>query len=129
MPARLNILQRFSIFTLFWVAILSFVTGASLVYYLEKNMVEREGTVTTDLVRTMVKELLTPQDFASSVPSHTRFTEVFQSILKLPEIVSIKAFDIEGKIIWADLEAFIGIKPVLNLDLQRAILGEKVVTL
>lgn len=129
MPARLNILQRFSIFTLFWVAILSFVTGASLVYYLEKNMVEREGTVTTDLIRTMVKELLTPQDFTSAIPSHTRFTEVFQSILKLPEIVSIKAFDTEGNIVWADIEGFIGLKPAMNLELQRAILGEKVVIL
>lgn len=105
------------------------MTGAALVYYLEKNMVEREGTITTDLVRTMVKELLTPQDFTSGVPSHTRFTEVFQSILKLPEIVSIKAFDTEGNVIWADLEAFIGIKPPINLELKRAILGEKIVIL
>lgn len=129
MFARLNIIQKFSIFSLLWVIFFVIISGVVLAYHLESTMIEREGSVTSDFVKTMVDERLISEDFKSVSPSQRRFTNLFKAILLIPDIVAINAYDKDGKIIWSDFEEIIGRKSIDNIELEKAILGDNLFVL
>lgn len=129
MYAKLNIIQRFSILSLFWVLLFVLVSGSLLVHHLERNMLERDGAITTSFIRARVKEQLSGSDFSFPSPSRKRLDDVFLELQRIPEIVSIKAYDTSGTVIWADIEGLIGQKSLQNMELHKAQRGETVVVL
>ncbi len=126
MSKRVNIIQKFSILSLFWVVFFVIASGVVISYYLEKNMVEREGSITSDFVSAQVKEHLLPEDFTPSPPSHKRFHEVFNEIRKTPEIISIEAYDTNRTLVWSDLD--VNVEGQNNdVNLRKALGGNAIV--
>lgn len=67
-------------------------------------MLARELSITTDFVQAHARERLTPRDFSSpsALVQQKRFGSVFQDITKMSEVVSVKAYNRDGTILWFD---------------------------
>ena len=122
-------MQKFSILSLLWVVFFVVLAGAVLSHYLERNMLERDGAITTDFVRFIVRQRLSARDFHYPVPSEERFSGVFREIESIPEIVDVRAYDTEGIVVWAGLDALVGRSFKRKRGLERALRGEMAVEL
>lgn len=125
----MNIVQKFSILSFFWVFFFVIVSGSVLNYNMQRNMMEREGGITSEFVRGRVKEKLTVQDAPRTMlkMNERGYIEMFRDIRMIPEIIGIDVYGPDKTVLWSDREEFIGSKALQNAELQDALSGEDVV--
>ncbi len=108
------------------------ILGAALVtaisYTVEDFMVARARNPTTELIEMRAQDHLTPEDFKTTTDcrKNANFRRYIEDILT-SEVVKIKIYNTEGKIICSNDERLIGKTFKNNPDLQAALKGEKVV--
>jgi len=99
-------------------AMLSFfvtaTTTAALVvvisYHFRQDLLEREWAVTASYVKKEAKENLVPEDFETpnTPATQARFTQFYQDVVLLPELVRVKIYDADMRVIWSDEPRLIG---------------------
>lgn len=122
---RLNVIQKFSLISFVGIALLVVGLGYGISHFLTENMLRREGRVTSDLVRTIVRRVVARERLQpSTAMSQDRLQEMFRDVIRLPEVIRIKIYDAEGVIRWSDEPRAIGLRFPDNLELQEAFHGE-----
>jgi two-component system, NtrC family, sensor histidine kinase HydH len=98
---------------------------------LRDDLLRWERTVTADTIRGDAAALLRPEDFARwrSPEAQQRFEKVFRIALMRLEIIRIKVYNPEMRVIWSDEPRLLGIRFPENTDLAEAFKGETVVHL
>ncbi|MBI2218883.1 MAG: hypothetical protein HYU51_16480 [Candidatus Rokubacteria bacterium] len=122
---RLTLVQKFSLLSLLCVGLLSLALGLVTTRVLTRNMLDLEWQATADLVRYQVRAYSLERLFSDRAlrSDRRRFGEALASLLSLPEVVRVKAWDGEGVVIWSDEERLIGRAFPGNPHLRAALGG------
>jgi two-component system, NtrC family, sensor histidine kinase HydH len=120
-------------------AVLSFVviclTTAALAWTvtsaLRRDLLAREWGTTADYVRTSILRHLAPRDFLhpDEEASQAHFEALYTQAVTLPEIVRIKVYDANMRVVWSDEPRIIGQRFADNTHLAQALAGQTVVNL
>ncbi len=114
-------------------ALLSFfvtaATTAALVvvisYHFRQDLLEREWTLTAAYVKKEAQSNLVPSDFETpnNPATHARFTRFYQNVILMPELVRLKIYDADMRVIWSDEPRLIGQRFPDNPELKGALAG------
>src|SRR6266849_468293 len=114
-------------------ALLSFfvtaATTAALVvvisYHFRQDLLEREWTLTAAYVKKEAQENLVPSDFETpdNPATRARFTQFYQDVVLMPELVRLKIYDADMRVIWSDEPRLIGQRFPNNPELKGALAG------
>jgi two-component system sensor histidine kinase HydH len=125
------LLRQFALLSLAVIALSA--VGLSLVisHSLKTDLLEREWTATADFVRTEVQQNLRPSDFSSpqTDQARARFQRFYQQTVMMPEIMRVKIYDADMRVIWSDEQRLIGQRFEDNPGLVAAIAGSTTVNL
>ena len=114
-------------------AMLSFfvtaTTTAALVvvisYHFRQDLLEREWTLTAAYVKKEAQKILVRSDFETpnDPASQARFDQFYQDVILMPELVRLKIYDTEMRVIWSDEPRLIGQRFPDNPELKGALGG------
>ena len=114
-------------------AMLSFfvtaTTTAALVvvisYHFRQDLLEREWTLTAAYVKKEAQKILVRSDFETpnDPASQARFDQFYQDVILMPELVRLKIYDTEMRVIWSDEPRLIGQRFPANPELKGALGG------
>jgi two-component system, NtrC family, sensor histidine kinase HydH len=125
------LLGQFATLSFIFIALISAALSLAISYYLRKDLLEREWGATADFIRTEAQQNLTASDFAdpASATAEARFRRLYQQAVMMPEIVRVKIYDGEGRVIWSDEPRLIGERFSNNPQLAAALAGRRTVNL
>src|SRR5712692_9384121 len=114
-------------------ALLSFfvitATTAALVVvisnHFRQELLEREWAFTGAYVKKEAQSNLSPSDFLepNTPAAQARFARFYQDVILLPEMVRLKIYDADMRVIWSDEPRLIGRRFAANPRLQGALAG------
>lgn len=95
---------------------------------LREDLLEWERTVSADAIRTEAHARLRPEDFVrwQSPEAQARFEDVFRHALLQLEILRVKVYDSQMRVIWSDEPRLVGDRFTENKHLAQALRGETV---
>lgn len=95
---------------------------------LRNDLLEWERTVSADAIRTEAHGRLRPEDFIrwQSPEAQARFEDVFRHALLQLEILRVKVYDSQMRIIWSDEPRLVGSRFTENKNLAQALRGETI---
>jgi signal transduction histidine kinase len=125
------LLRQFAILSLAVIALCALGLSLVISHALRADLLEREWTLTADFVRTEVRQNLGPDDFATpnSTQARTHFQRFYEQTVMLPEVIRVKIYDANMRVIWSDEQRLIGRRFEDNPQLVAAIAGETTVNL
>ena len=87
-----------------------------------------ERTVSADAIRAEARAALRPEDFTEwqSPEAQARFEQVFRRALVQQEIIRIKVYDPDMRVVWSDERRLLGTRFQENAHLAEAIRGQTV---
>ncbi len=95
---------------------------------LREDLLEWERTVSADAIRTEASARLRPEDFVrwQSPDAQARFEDVFRHALLQLEILRVKVYDSQMRVIWSDEPRLVESRFTENKHLVKALRGETV---
>jgi two-component system, NtrC family, sensor histidine kinase HydH len=126
-----TLLRQFALLSLAVIALSALGLSLVISHALKTDLLEREWTSTADFVRTEIQQTLGPADFATphGDQARARFQHFYQQTVMMPEIVRIKIYDADMRVIWSDEQRLIGQRFPDNPQLVAAIAGATTVNL
>jgi PAS domain S-box-containing protein len=124
---RLNLFARFVLVLLAGIGLL--VAGLSYEFgrVVRREMMELEGRVTAEQVGIIAgRELPSEAAFSAALRDANMvvFRKLEREILRIPEVIRIKAWDTQMRVVYSDEPKLIGQAFPLNGELRRALQGE-----
>jgi PAS domain S-box-containing protein len=102
-----------------------FVLGVQIHWLIKSAHIERSKDVVADFIQEHAKNFLEPRSFVFTSKQEARDAFVrFFNIAQMPEIVRIKVWDKESRVIFSDEEAIVGKYFYDNSELQEALNGQ-----
>ncbi len=125
------LLRQFALLSLAVIALSALGLSLVISHSLKTDLLEREWTATADFVRTEVQQNLRPSDFSSpqTDQARARFQRFYQQTVMMPEIMRVKIYDADMRVIWSDEQRLIGQRFEDNPGLVAAIAGSTTVNL
>ena len=113
---------------------LSIIVGSLILAYLvalnfERSMMERAEVITSEFVSRQARLHLTESDFLQPNGDPAGPMGLYQEQIRTHEIIRIKVWSLEGQVIYSDAKQIVGKVYADNLNLQRALRGERVVSI
>src|SRR5262249_17758795 len=118
-------------------ALLSFVVTAATVgalvvfisYHFRQDLLEREWTLTAAFVKKEAQVDLLPSDFAewNTPAAQDRFQRFYHDVTLMPELVRLKIYDANMRVVWSDEPRLIGQRFTDNDELKGALTGRTMV--
>jgi signal transduction histidine kinase len=117
--------RQFAALSFVVIALITAALGLLISHYLRQDLLDREWRTTADFIRTEASQTLVPTDFAAPAApeARTRFRRFFDYTLMMPEIVRVKIYDADGRVVWSDEERLIGERFADNPQLTAALAG------
>ncbi len=124
-----NFLRWYSVISFFCILAISIITIFFLSRFLTNSTLQLDAVGTQYFIQTLIEgEEASPNFFNEDKPQRERqFSSLFQKVIKNPEIMWIRTYNLEGTIIWADDSRFIGHRFMPNDELIEALSGTMVV--
>jgi len=128
MAGRGSLLRTFALLSFVTVAFITAVQIAVQWRLLHEDLLQWERTSTAEAIRAQVAAVLDPEDFVrwDTLPAQTRFYEFFQLALANPEILRVKLYNLDMRVVWSDEPRLLGVRFANNPHLARALGGETV---
>ncbi len=115
--------------SLFWLLFFAFVLGMYVTFSLRMHMLKNHTETVIPLVRNAIHHHLSARDFEMPklmTEDYERFTLAIRDISEMPQLLRIKFYDRQGRIIWSDEQKLVGERFTANPGLDRALKGEVV---
>jgi two-component system sensor histidine kinase HydH len=121
----LSLSRTFALLSLLIIALITAVQVTVQWALLRDELVQWERTVSADAIRAEAYAALRPEDFARwrSPEVQARFEQVFRRVLFQLEIIRIKVYDPEMRVIWSDEARLLGTRFPENAHLAEALRG------
>ncbi|MBI4737477.1 MAG: GAF domain-containing protein [candidate division NC10 bacterium] len=128
---RVNPVERFTLYGGLCIAGLSAVLSFASSYVLERDLLETEWTSTAEiLAHELGERKLLPSSGASNfLQEPAKYREIFNPILRIPDVVRIKLWDRQARVLWSDDDRLIGKRFPGNPEVQQALAGRLAVVL
>ena len=125
------LLRQFALLSLAVIGLSALGLSLVISHSLKTDLLEREWTATADFVRTEVQQNLRQDDFSSpqTDQARARFQRFYQQTVMMPEIMRVKIYDADMRVIWSDEQRLIGQRFEDNPGLVAAIAGRTTVNL
>jgi two-component system, NtrC family, sensor histidine kinase HydH len=126
-----SLLRTFALLSFLLVALITVAQVGVQWRLLREDLLEWERTSTAEAIRVQVASVLAADDFArwDTPAAKARFSEFLRLALSNPEILRIKMYDPEMRIVWSDEPRLLGERFESNAHLARALAGETVALL
>jgi signal transduction histidine kinase len=131
MPRRGSLLRTFALLSFLTVALITSVQIGVQWRLLREDLLQWERTSTAEAIRVQVAAVLDPEDFVrwDTPEARARFSEFFRLALSNPEILRVKLYGTDMRVVWSDEPRLIGERFESNPHLARALGGEAVALL
>ncbi|MFQ5883228.1 MAG: sensor histidine kinase [Candidatus Methylomirabilales bacterium] len=120
--------RRFALLSLIVIGLITAVQVTVQWYLLREDLLERERTHTAAAIREGAFILLGAEDFARwrSPEAQGHFERFFRRTLLNPEILRVKIYDAEMRVVWSDEPRLVGTRVSEDADLVQALQGHTV---
>jgi signal transduction histidine kinase len=123
-----SLLRTFAVLSLM---VIGLITTAQIVVQwrlLREGLLDWERTTTSETVRGDATAALRAEDFErwQAPEAQARFVRFFQLALAHPEILRVKVYGADQRVVWSDEPRLLGVRFPDNARLQRALRGETV---
>lgn len=131
MAPRGSLLRTFAVLSFLLVAMITIVQVVVQWRLLREDLLEWERTGTAEAIRVQVASVLGVDDFVhwNTEAARARFAEFLRLALSNPEILRVKLYDPEKRVVWSDEPRLLGERFESNPHLARALAGETVARL
>lgn len=95
---------------------------------LRNELLDWERGATAESIRIQAAAALAPEDFArwETPEAQGRFERFFRRALSTPEVLRIKVYGADMRVVWSDERRLLGVRFEGNASLKRALAGETV---
>jgi signal transduction histidine kinase len=127
-PPRPSLIRTFAILSLVVIALITAVQVAAQWFLLREDLLAWERTATARQVRTDATALLRQQDFRDwqTPEAQARFAELYRRVLANPEILRVKIYGPDMRVLWSDEPRLLGRQFTDNTALREALGGQVV---
>ena len=131
MARRGSLLRTFALLSFLLVALITIAQIGVQWRLLREDLLAWERTSTAEAIRVQVASVLDPDDFVhrDTPAARGRFSEFLRLALSNPEILRIKLYDPEMRVVWSDEPRLLGETFPGNRHLAQALRGETVAVL
>ena len=131
MARRGSLLRAFALLSFVTIALITAVQIAVQWQLLREDLLLWERTSTADAIRVQAAAVLAPEDFKDwdTPAARARFTEFFRLALSNPEILRVKLYGTDKRVVWSDEPRLLGERFEGNVHLAQALAGETVAIL
>ncbi|HEY7041208.1 MAG TPA: ATP-binding protein [Methylomirabilota bacterium] len=131
MLGRGSLLRTFALLSFLLVALITIAQVGVQWRLLREDLLEWERTSTAEAIRVQVASVLDADDFVhwNTPAARARFSEFLRLALSNPEILRIKLYDPEMRVVWSDEPRLLGERFEGKGHLARALGGETVALL
>lgn len=128
MPRRTSLLRTFALLSFLTVALITSVQIGVQWRLLREDLLQWERTSTAEAIRVQVAAVLDAEDFArwDTPTAQARFAEFFRLALSNPEVLRVKFYGPDMRVVWSDEPRLLGERFADNQHLVRALAGETV---
>ncbi len=125
-----NLLRWYGVLSFVCIVLISTISGFLLSEFLTKNMLERDGLITMQFVQSLTKAAHGSIYFEEADDGEAKrvFENLFKRISAMPEVVRVKAYNKQGRVLWSDDARLIGHSFMPNPELMIALSGTLAVT-
>jgi signal transduction histidine kinase len=130
-PPRPSLIRTFAILSLVIIALITAVQVAVQWFLLREDLLAWERTATARQLRTDATAVLRPQDFRDwqTAEAQARFAELYRRALANPEILRVKIYGPDMRVLWSDEPRLLGRQFTDNAALRRALGGRVIARL
>ena len=123
--------RQFAVLSFAVIALITVALSVAVTSALRRDLLDREWGTTADYIRTVTLQHLAPSDFTDSArhASNTRFEVFYEQAVTMPEIVRVKIYDADMRVVWSDEPRLVGQRFENNPHLVHALTGRTVVNL
>ncbi|HYE92760.1 MAG TPA: ATP-binding protein [Terriglobales bacterium] len=120
-----SLLRAFAVLSLVTVAAITTAQVAVQWALLRDDLLERERTQAAAALRREAYAAIQPDDFTTpeTPEAQERFARLFERALLNPEVLRVKIYDRDGRIVWSDEPRLVGRRFADNARLQAALAG------
>jgi two-component system, NtrC family, sensor histidine kinase HydH len=131
MLGRWSLVRTFGVLSLVTIALITAAQIAAQWQLLREELVDWERTSTAESIRDHAVAVLHPEDFEQwqAPASQRRFSEFFARALANPEVVRVKLYSADMRVLWSDEPRLRGVQFPDNAHLRRALGGDPVADL
>ena len=125
---RLNVLQKFTALSIIVTVVIMLALGVLVSTLLTRWLLAHEVRITAEALRAVTSIDLPPETFARAVRERDAgvFEYIWRHLEHMPEVLRVKIYDAEGRIVWSDEGLLIGKLYEDNEELDEALAGEVV---
>jgi serine phosphatase RsbU (regulator of sigma subunit) len=123
---KLNILQKFTVLSIVVTVAIVVVLGVLVSTLLNRWLLAHEVRITAEALRAVTMIDLPPQTFvrARGEKDARVFKYIWSHLQHIPDVLRVKIYDTQGRIVWSDEEQLIGKVFTDNEELNEALKGE-----
>ena len=127
----LALTRQFAVLSFLVIGLITAALSAVMSNSLRKDLLDREWSTTADYIRTGILNHLSPDDFLqpNADASREHFEALYTQGVAMPEIVRVKLYDADMRVVWSDEPRLIGERFADNPHLAKALTGQTVVSL
>jgi hypothetical protein len=117
------------LFGLFVVGLMAVTSCAVMSDPVQHDVLDREWAMTADFIRTEAVQTLTVADFEAPQTSgaQARLLNFYHRTMLLPDIISVKVYDADTRVLWSDKAQLVGEGLRDNPELSAALIGHTAV--
>lgn len=129
--SRSGLTQQFALLSFVVISLITVVLALTVTSALRRDLLAREWSTTADYIRTSILRHLSPSDFLhpDREPAQAHFEALYAQAVTMPEIVRVKLYDADMRVVWSDEPRIIGQRFASNAHLAQALTGRTVVNL
>jgi two-component system, NtrC family, sensor histidine kinase HydH len=126
-----SLVRTFGVLSLVTIALITAAQVAAEWQLLREELVDWERTSTAESIRDHAVSVLHPEDFENwqTPAAQRRFSEFFARALANPEVVRVKLYSADMRVLWSDEPRLRGVQFRDNAQLRRALAGQPVADL
>jgi two-component system, NtrC family, sensor histidine kinase HydH len=125
------LVRQFAALSLVVIGLITIALCVVIASQFRRDMLQREWGGTADFIRTEALHMLTPADFGApeSLSAQQHFRAFYEQTITMPEIVRLKVYDADMRVIWSDEARLFGARFLDNPELIEALRGRPTVNL
>ena len=129
--SRSTLLRQFAVLSFVVIGLITAALAVTVTSALRRDLLNREWGTTADYVRTGILRHLSLSDFLQPEEENAQehFEALYAQAVALPEIVRVKLYDANMRVVWSDETRLIGQRFADNAHLAQALSGQTVVNL
>lgn len=123
-----SLVRTFALLSLVTIALITAVQVGVQWVLLRNELLDWERAATAESVRAEAAAALAPEDFVrwDTPEAQARFERFFRRALSNPEVLRIKVYGADMRVVWSDERRLLGVRFDGNARLRRALAGETV---